>query len=79
MKLARHSSIATTMKFYRGQTDSADRDATMRMESYLAAQRAESKPKPRATGEQNGERVLRSEPSRDVTTDSETAATLHRS
>lgn len=42
MKLARHSSIATTMKFYRGQTDSADRDAAARMENYLAAQAAEN-------------------------------------
>jgi hypothetical protein len=43
------------MKFYRGRTDSADRDAAARMESCLAAQKVENDLK---SGEQSGERVL---------------------
>jgi integrase len=35
MKLGRHHSIATTMRFYRGQTDAADRQAAAQMERYL--------------------------------------------
>ena len=31
MKLARHRSLATTMKYYRGRTDDADRRAVERM------------------------------------------------
>jgi integrase len=36
MKLARHRSIATTMKYYRGRTDDADRRAMERMEAAFS-------------------------------------------
>ena len=36
-KLARHRSIETTMKYYRGQTGDADRKALARMEAVFSA------------------------------------------
>jgi integrase len=37
MKLARHRSLATTMKHYRGKTEEADRRALARMEAAFSA------------------------------------------
>jgi len=60
MKLARHKSLATTMKYYRGKTEDADRRALERMEAAFAKHddgtddRATQEP----SGEQSGERVL---------------------
>ena len=45
MKLARHRSIETTMKYYRGRTDEADRRALDRMEATFSAMENEGREK----------------------------------
>jgi integrase len=60
MTLARHKSLATTMKFYRGRTEEADRKALERMEAAFSItnNRSGQPSGLQLNGEQSGERVL---------------------
>jgi integrase len=62
MKLARHKSLATTIKFYRGRTEEADRRALERMEAaFTKSDDAQAPTLAREpSGEQSGEHVLHS-------------------
>jgi hypothetical protein len=52
LKLARHKNLATTMKYYRGKTEEADRKALEMMEKAFALIGTDR------TGERCGEQVL---------------------
>ena len=60
MKLARHRSIATTLKYYRGKTEDADRKALAAMEAAFSRMENDGTHTTAGMpiGERNGEQVL---------------------